>query len=234
MPITPVDRDTVDTLLDEEWEQLDYVPDPQAPGKEAKSDCVVSPRLDAEVRSPECADEIDLELDDLVDAPPCSRLIREDLNLIELPEMDDRLWAQPRIGTFTKESGHEEIPGHETIDPDWLARDDRLSSTIRDLTGWTLLTEPDSDERVRFPVFSDGVKTYRFGMWKILVSFHRIPGVALVDWSPESLEDDLKTATGVQPESYDVRRIARQLMEHLSPAQIQDLLAVLQTHSDAP
>lgn len=225
----PIDCNTVDTLLDEEWEQLDYVPGQQALGKEVKSDCVPSPQIDAEAKPLELAEEIDLELNDLVEAPPCSRLTREDLNLIELPEMDDRTCTQPQIETFMKESCHEDIPHHETIDPEWLALGDRLSSTIRDLTGWTLLTEPDVDELVRFPVFSDGVKTYRFGMWKILVSFHRIPGIALVDWSPESLEDDLKAAIRVQPESYDVRRIARQLIKHLSPAQIQDLLGVLRT-----
>jgi hypothetical protein len=225
--MTATDHKTAGTLLEEEWEQLDCFPDRQAGGNEIQSDCPVATQVDAGAMPCEGGQHIDLELDDFVDPPACSPPAREDLNLIELPEMDDLPCVQPGNGPSAEKIGQEEPSPDRDLDPEWSARDDRLSSTIKNLTGWTLLTEPDVYELVRFPVFSDGVRSYRFGLWKILVSFHRMPGIALVDWSPESLEDDLKNATMVQPESYDVRRVARELAKSLSPAQIQELVAML-------
>lgn len=171
--------------------------------------------------------ELDLDLDDFAEPLGGRSVEQEDLNLIELPDVGTQSRNRLPGEVATAGTCLEDTSRPAPATPEWSTRADRLTATITQFTGWTVSLESDGDRSVRFPVFSDGERAYRFDEWKILISFHRIPGVALLNWSPESLEDDLKRAKEIRPESCSVQRVARHLLEHLSPAQIKELMTAL-------
>lgn len=106
----------------------------------------------------------------------------------------------------------------------------RLAKTIMDRTGWTFAETPAEDEPQFCPVLTDGTKNYRFDAWKIYITFREIPGIAVLDWSPETLDHDLDRARGIDtPEDHNVERMAEILSESFSPEQLQDLCELLQT-----
>jgi hypothetical protein len=106
--------------------------------------------------------------------------------------------------------------------------DGRFTETVMDLTGWSLDKSTISDEPLFCPVFTDGEKTYEFADWKIHITFRRTPGIAILDWSPETLEDDVgRAASLVILKSHNAEDLAGILKRHFSSQHLRRLLEIL-------
>ncbi len=79
----------------------------------------------------------------------------------------------------------------------WLNAEDRFVRTIRSMTGWSVDKSTVSSESPFSPIFTDGMKNYQFVDWKIHITFRRSPGIAELDWSPETLEEDVGRAASL-------------------------------------
>jgi len=105
-----------------------------------------------------------------------------------------------------------------------LPWEDRLTKSIRQISGWTVVDLPIKNQSLLTPVFSDGVKNYTFDSWKIYVTFRRLPGLMVLDWSPETLEEDIGRAKEIRvPEKYEVSQTARCLLEQFTRVQLQEI-----------
>ncbi|MBM3301915.1 MAG: hypothetical protein FJY85_18425, partial [Deltaproteobacteria bacterium] len=99
---------------------------------------------------------------------------------------------------------------------------------ITGITGWAVLAGLGTNDSGYVPVFSDGDKKFRFLMWKVLITFCRIPGIAIIDWSPETLEDDIKRAMEVQPpEILDPHQIVEALADAIPQDQLREICTLL-------
>jgi len=106
--------------------------------------------------------------------------------------------------------------------------DDRFTKAVMDLTGWSLDKSSIIDEPLFCPVFTDGEKTYEFADWKIYITFRRMSGTATLDWSPETLEDDVRRAASLAIlKGHSVEDLARILERHFSSQQLRHLLEIL-------
>lgn len=106
---------------------------------------------------------------------------------------------------------------------------DRFAQTIMDLTGWTLEQDDNTGEAQFYQVLTDGERSYHFANWRIYVTFSGVPGIAVVDWSPETLEQDVKRAKSIEiPENLNPEEMARVLKETFSAEQLQQIWDIVQ------
>lgn len=111
--------------------------------------------------------------------------------------------------------------------------DDRFTRTIMDLTGWSLDRGSIIDDPLFCPVFTDGEKTYEFADWKIYITFRGVSGIATLDWSPETLEEDVKRAASLEIlRSHDAEELAAILRRHFSSQQLRDLVESLTDNTE--
>jgi hypothetical protein len=115
-----------------------------------------------------------------------------------------------------------------SLDIDCLIGEDRLTRTISEITGWKLLGAHRSDQMTLIPLFSDADKIYRFFMWKILITFSQVPGMAVLDWSPETLEHDIQRAMEITgPKIFDPKEIVETLMDAMPKDKVQEIWKLL-------
>ncbi|MFH1114670.1 MAG: hypothetical protein V1792_12200 [Pseudomonadota bacterium] len=73
----------------------------------------------------------------------------------------------------------------------------RLVSTVKEVTGWVSDGNTISSDLPFGQVFTDGMKYYELVDWKIRITFRRTPGTAELEWSPETLEEDVRRAASL-------------------------------------
>ncbi|MDQ7783737.1 MAG: hypothetical protein RDU20_12710 [Desulfomonilaceae bacterium] len=110
--------------------------------------------------------------------------------------------------------------------------EDQFVRTVMDITGWIPDKITVTDERIFCPIFTDGVKDYEFVDWQIRVSFRRAPGLVILEWSPETLSEDVKRAASAAIlADCNVEETARMLKERFSSQQLRQLSESLTENS---
>ena len=172
----------------------------------------------------DCFERLHNELTELSASVNADSSTREDYVPLQL----DHPWEIPayevRFPMDWEADSREDDESVESFGKVHPERDDRLTRTIKQITGWTVLKPSYEDGSSFCLVFSDSEKRYAFTLWRIDITFHRQPGIAFVDWSPETLEGDLKRAMAVTlSENVDRSQLADPPAENLSPDQLTEM-----------
>ncbi len=158
---------------------------------------------DAEARPGHC---LDVELDDLCIPPSREAVAR----VPEIPSVLDG------------------SAGHKPLDIACPNGDDRFTRTVVEMTGWRLDKDAMVDESPFCPILTDGEKNYEFVDWEIHITFRHKPGSAILGWSPETLEEDVRRAASLAIlEDHTADELAEILRKHFSSRQLRQLLDIM-------